>query len=147
MKAGLRILLGAFLLSPAPLTAAQTLQVLLQESGAVYWAAPFPETASFILRHCNSIYDVWVEERFQADRRGGIHLTGVKTASPAVLEYYGLEADSAGWIPLSRSFGRISLLVSRRGRVSLLLDRESIPLSQTLPDGTRIEIRVLTAPE
>ncbi|MBI5584117.1 MAG: hypothetical protein HY892_09855 [Deltaproteobacteria bacterium] len=141
------ILLGAFLLSPTSLPAAQTLQILLQESGGVYWETPFPETASFILRHCNSIYEAWVEERFQADRQGRIRLTGVKTSSPAVLEYYGLEASSADWVSLSRPFDRLSLLVSRRGRVSLLADQESLPLSESLPDGTRIEIRVLAAPE
>jgi hypothetical protein len=140
-------LLGVSLLSPAPLAAAQTLQILLKESGRLYWTAPFPETAAFILRHCNSIYEAWVEERFQADRQGRIVLTGVRTPSPAVLEYYGLEAASADWVPLSRSFDRLSLLVSRLGRVSLSLDRESIPLSENLPDGTRIEIRVLAAPE
>lgn len=144
----LRLLLGAILFFPVPLPAAQTLQVRLQESGRVYWETAFPETATFILRHCNSIFDAWVEERFQADRQGRILLTGVKTSSPAVWEYYGLETTAtADWVTLSRSFDRLSLLVSRLGRVALLVDWVSLPLSENLPDGTRIEIRVLAEPE
>jgi hypothetical protein len=146
-KAGLWILIGAVLLSPVPLSAAQTLQILLPESGSIYWEASFPEQATFILRHCNSIYDAWLEERFQGDRHGRIQLTAVKTAHPAVLEYHGLEASSADWVPLVRSLDKIPLLVSKRGRLTLLFEHHSIPLSQNLPDGTRVEIRIIPTSE
>lgn len=135
----------AGLLLPLPATAVQTLQIVLEDSGTIYWETPIPDNGSFILRHCNSIYEAWVEERFQTDSLGRIRLTAVKTQSPAVLEYYGLETVSTGWIPISRSLERLSLLVSSRGRVSLFFDQQQIPLSAVLPDGTRTEVRVVPA--
>ena len=117
---------------------------MLEDSGYIFWETPIPDNGSFILRHCNSIYETWVEERFQTDSLTRIRLTAVKTQSPAVLEYYGLETVSTGWIPLSRSFDRLSLLVSSLGRVSLFSEKQQIPLSEALPDGTRIEIRVIS---
>ena len=143
MKAGLWMIIGACLLFPLPATAVQTLQIVLEDSGHIFWEIPIPDNGSFILRHCNSIYETWVEERFQTDSLTRIRLTAVKTQSPAVLEYYGLETVSTDWIPLSRSFDRLSLLVSSRGRVSLFSEQQQIPLSEALPDGTRIEIRVV----
>jgi hypothetical protein len=134
----------AGLLFPLPATAVQTLQIVLEDSGTIYWETPIPDNGSFILRHCNSIYDAWVEERFQTDSLGRIRLTAVKTRSPAVLEYYGLETVSTDWIPIPRLLERLSLLVSSRGRVSLFFDQRRIPLSAVLPDGTRTEVRVVS---
>ena len=146
-KVGFWIVWGALLLFPLPLQAGQILQILLSATGHLYWEASFPEHASFILRHCNSIYDAWVEERFQPDRYGRIQLTAVKTARPAVLEYYGLETSSADWVPLARSLDQIPLLVSKRSRLTLILEQRSIPLSENLPDGTRVKIRIIPAPK
>ena len=146
-KAVFLLLLGTGLLAPRPLLAAQILQILLPETGRPYLEISIPENTVFILRHCNSIYDAWVEERFQVDGRGCLQLEAVRSSSPAVLEYYGLETASADWIPLTRSFDKISLLVSKGGRTSLLLDQESISLSDHLADGTRIEMRAFPPPE
>jgi hypothetical protein len=138
------MIIGACLLFPLPVTAVQTLRIVLEDSGNTFWETPIPDNGSFILRHCNSIYETWVEERFQTDSLMRIRLTAVKTQSPAVLEYYGLETVSTDWIPLSRSLDRLSLLVSSRARVSLFSEQQQIPLSEGLPDGTRIEIRVVS---
>jgi hypothetical protein len=146
-KAVFLLLLGTGLLAPRPLQAARILQILLPETGRPYLEIAIPENTVFILRHCHSIYDAWVEERFRVDGRGRLQLEAVRSSSPAVLEYYGLETASADWIPLSRSFDKISLLVSKRGRTSLLLDQESISLSDLLADGTRIEMRTFPAPQ
>jgi hypothetical protein len=143
VKAGLWMIIGACLLFPLPATAVQTLQIVLEDSGHIFWETSIPDNGSFILRHCNSIYETWVEERFQTDSLTRIRLTAVKTQSPAVLEYYGLETVSTDWVPLSRSLDRLSLLLSSRGRVSLFFEQHQIPLSEALPDGTRIEIRVV----
>ena len=146
-KAGCWVLIGLVLFSPLSLSAADRLQIRLGDTGIVYWETRIPEPFTFPLRHRNSIYDVWVEERFQTDQCGRIHLTAVRTSSPAVLEYYGLETASADWISLSRSFDKISLLVSKRGRTSLLFDQGALWLSDQLPEGTRIEIRVFPVQE
>jgi hypothetical protein len=142
-KAGCWVFLGFLLFAPLSLSADQRLQIRLPESGIVYWETQISEPVVFTLRHRNSIYDVWVEERFQTDPGGRIHLTAVRTPSPAVLEYYGLEEASADWIPLKRTFDTLRLLISSRGRVSLLFGIQEIPLSELLPDGTRIEVRVV----
>ena len=77
----------------------QTLQIVLEDSETIFWETSIPDNGSFILRHCNSIYETWVEERFRTDSLTRIRLTAVKTQSPAVLEYYGLETVSTDWIP------------------------------------------------
>lgn len=140
-------ILSCLLFSPLSLSADQKLQIRLPDTGIVKWEIRISEPFTFTLRHRNSMYDVWVEERFQTDQCGRIHLTAVRTSSPAVLEYYGLETVSTDWIPLTRSFDKMSLLVSKRGRTSLLFDQGALWLSDQLPEGTRIEIRVFPLPE
>jgi hypothetical protein len=146
-KAGGWVFLGLLLFPPLSLSAADRLQIRLEDRGIVYWETRISEPFTFTLRHRNSIYDVWVEERFQIGHGGRIRLTAVRTSSPAVLEYYGLEESSADWIPLARSFDKISLLVSKRGRTSLRFDQDVLLLSDQLPEGTRIGIRVFPEPE
>ena len=60
------------------------------------------------------------------------------------MEYYGLEEVSREWISLSRSIGRISLIITPRGAVTLRFENEEIPLSELLPDGARVEIRAVS---
>jgi hypothetical protein len=141
------VFLSLLLFTPLSLSAADRLQIRLEDSCIVYWEIRVSEPFTFSLRHRNSIFDVWVEERFRIDHVGRIHLIAVRTSSPAVLEYYGLEEASADWIPFSRSFDKISLLVSKRGRTSLRFDQDVLLLSDQLPEGTRIGIRVFPEPE
>ena len=78
------------------------------------------------------------------DDWGLIWLKALRTDSAAVLEYYGLEEVSREWITLSRSVGRISLIITSRGEVTLRFANEEIPLSELLPDGARVEIRAVS---
>jgi hypothetical protein len=143
-KAGLWVLIGAFLLSPAPLQAALTLQIILKDTNQIYWERPISSGSFFSLTHLNSIYDAPVEEAFRVDDRGLIWLKAIRTDCAAVLEYYGLEEVSREWIALSRPLGRLSLIISSLGKVTLRFENEEIPLSELLPDGVRVEIRAVS---
>jgi len=143
-KAGLWLLIGALLFSPASLQAAITLKVVLKDTQQIFWERPVSSGSVFSLTHLNSIYEATVEEAFRVDDRGLIWLTALRTDSAAVLEYYGLEEVSRGWITLSRFVGRLSLIITPRGEVTLRFENEEIPLSELLPDGARVEIRAVS---
>jgi hypothetical protein len=145
-KAGLWLLIGTLLLlrSPASLQAALTLQIALKDTKEIYWERPVSSGSVFSLTHLNSIYDASVEEAFRVDDGGLIWLKALRTDSAAVLEYYRLEEVSREWIILSRSVGRISLIITSRGEVTLRYANEEIPLSELLPDGARVEIRAVS---
>ncbi len=142
-KAGLWLLIGTLLLSPVSLQAALIFQIVLKDTRQIFWERPVSSGAVFSLTHLNSLYDAPVEEAFGVDDRGQIWLKALRTESAAVLEYYGLEEVSREWISLSRTLGRISLIITRRGAVTLRLENEEIPLSQLLPDGAKVELRAV----
>jgi len=143
-KAGLWLLMGTLLLSPVSLQAALTLQIALRDTKQIYWERPVSNGSVFSLTHLNSIYDAPVEEAFRVDDQGLIWLKALRTDSAAVLEYYGLEEVSREWIALSRPLGRLSLIISPLGEMTFRFEKEEIPLSQLLPDGARVEIRVVS---
>jgi hypothetical protein len=143
-KVGWWVLIGALLLSPVSLQAALTLQIVHKDTKQIYWERPVSSGSVFSLTHLNSIYDASVEEAFRVDDRGLIWLKALRTDSAAVLEYYGLEEVSGEWITLSRFVGRISLIITSRGEVTLRFDNEEILLSELVPDGARVEIRAVS---
>ena len=143
-KAGLWLLIGALLFSPASLQAAITLKVVLKDTQQIFWERPVSSGSVFSLTHLNSIYEAPVEEAFRVDDRGLIWLKALRTDSAAVLEYYGIEEVSQEWITLSRPLDRLSLIITPRGEVTLRFENEKIPLSELLPDGTRVEIRAFS---
>jgi hypothetical protein len=99
--------------------------------------------ALFFLVHRNSIYGVLVWEVFQADDQGVIWLKALKTESPAVLEYYGLETSTSDWILLTRKLGTIFILPTSAGNFRLGLNQETVTLSPLAPEGTPLEIRII----
>ena len=143
-KAGLWVLIGVFLLSPASLQSALTLQIVLKDTRQIYWERPVSSGSVFSLTHLNSIYETPVEEAFRVDDRGLIWLKALRTDSAAVLEYYGLEEVSREWIPLSRPLGQLSLIISSLGEVTFRFENEEIPFFKLLPNGTRVEIRTIS---
>jgi hypothetical protein len=118
----------------------RNLQVVLRDSRQVIWERGLALEDRFCLAHRNSIYGATVWEVFRVDVKGSIWLCRLKTDSPAVLEYYGLEQDSSDWIDLSREIGSIPLLVTSLGKTHLTWKQESLALSETVPDGTFVEI-------
>jgi len=143
-KAGLWLLIGTLLLSPASLQAALTLQIVLKDTKQIYWERPVSSGSVFSLTHLNSIYDAPVEEAFRVDDRGLIWLKALRTDSAAVLEYYGLEEVSREWIALSRPLGQLSLIISSLGEVTFRFEDAEIPFFKLLPNGTRVEIRAVS---
>lgn len=80
------------------------------------------------------------------DSEGFIWLEKIRTDSPAVLEYYGLEESAPDWIKLSRKIGKIPMMITPLGRMSLEWRKEILALSALLPEGTLIEIRTHNLP-
>jgi hypothetical protein len=146
-KGLLIVLLGLFcFLVPSPGQAARLLQVLLRDSHQVVWERPISTEDQFFLIHRNSIYESLIWEAFSIDAEGSIWLNRIKTNSPAVLEYYGLEESSSDWIRLSRKIGRIPMLITPLGEVRLEWGTENLSLSALMPEGTLIEIRTHKLP-
>lgn len=131
-------------LIPSPGLTEMLLQVVLRDSRQIIWGKTVSPGEQFFLIHRNSIYDSLVWEAFLIDNKGVIWLKRIKTSSPAVLEYYGLEDFSSDWIGLSRKVDRIPMLITRGGEVCLEIGNKKVFLSALLPDGSFIEIRTLT---
>jgi hypothetical protein len=143
IKTGWRALALILLLSSSAASLAppsKILQVTLRDSRVVVWETAIGPEDRFYLVHRNSIYGATVKEGFRVDARGSIWLCGLKTDSPAVLEYYGLEQNSPDWINLSREIGTISLLVTSLGKTRFLWKQEILALSEAVSDGTFVEI-------
>jgi hypothetical protein len=133
-------------LIPLPGQTATLLQVVLRDSRQVVWERPISTEDQFFLVHRNSIYESLVREAFLIDAEGSIWLNKIKTSSPAVLEYYGLEDSSSDWVRLSRKIGRIPILITSLGEVHLEWGKEKLFLSALMPEGTLIEIRTHKLP-
>jgi hypothetical protein len=131
---------------PSPGYTATFLQVVLRDSHQIVWERPFPAGGHFSLVHRNSIYGALVWEGFRVDSEGSIWLEQVKTDSPAVLEYYGLEESSPDWVRLSKKIGRILMLITSLGEVHLEWGEERKSLSAIVSEGTFIEIRTVEHP-
>lgn len=132
-----------FLLAPSPALADTYLAIFRSLSPEPLWQGKIAPGESFSLVHRNSIYGVLVWEAFQADDQGVIWLKGLKTESPAVLEYYGLEASTSDWILLTRKLGTLFILPTSAGDFRLSFNQETVALSQLAPEGTPLEIRIV----
>ncbi|MEW6187488.1 MAG: hypothetical protein AB1585_17290 [Thermodesulfobacteriota bacterium] len=123
--------------------AAFHLQVRVLPSGEILWERPLAVSEPIILMHRNSIYGVTVRETLQLKENGALWLVRIQSPSPAVLEYYGLEAATADWIDLCRRIGSLQVLVTSAGEFRLEFTNEAFPLSQRVAEGSRIEIRAV----
>ena len=85
-------------LAPSPGHSGLSLQIALIDPQRILWERPVAGNNRFSLIHRNSIYGALVWENFQIDDQGIPWLREIKTESPAVLEYYGLEESQTGWI-------------------------------------------------
>ena len=68
----------------------------------------------FSIFYIHSIYNEPVVEEFQAEK-GEIVLKGVRTKSPAVMEYYGFE-DTKEFHPLNQRLGAVFIIQEGNGR-------------------------------
>ena len=112
-----------------------------------------PKTLQFHIHPCetfssfyiHSIYREPVIEEFQANA-GALALKGVRTRSPAVMEYYGFD-DVKEFHPMDQKLGAIFIL--KRGMVEgqgLMIRQKKIYLSELGEKGDRIQIRVDSLP-
>ena len=112
-----------------------------------------PKTLQFYIHPCetfssfyiHSIYREPVIEEFQA-KGGALAVTGVKTKSPAVMEYYGFD-DVREFHPMDQNLGAAFIL--KRGMFEgqgLMIREKKIYLSELGEKGDRIQIKVDSLP-
>jgi hypothetical protein len=96
---------------------------------------------TFSMFYIHSIYKEPVVEEFQAEK-DTIVLKGIRTKSPAVMEYYGFE-DTEEFHPMNQKLGAV--FVIRRGigeGQGLIVGDRKIYLSEIGERGGRIQLRV-----
>jgi hypothetical protein len=95
----------------------------------------------FSMFYIHSIYKEPVVEEFHAEHEA-IILKGIRTKSPAVMEYYGFE-DMKEFHPMNQRLGAVFLI--RRGMgegQGLIVGDKKIYLSEIGEKGDRIQLRV-----
>ena len=100
---------------------------------------------TFSMFYIHSIYREPVIEEFQAEK-DAIALKGIKTKSPAVMEYYGFE-DTKEFHPMYQKLGAVFIV--RRGMgegQGLIVGERKIYLSEIGERGDRIQLRVESMP-
>jgi hypothetical protein len=96
---------------------------------------------SFSLFYIHSIYRESVMEEFQVDHQA-IILKGVRTKSPAIMEYYGFQ-ESDEFHPMDLKLGAVFLIRRGMGEGQGLIVRDrKIYLSEIGQKGDRIQLRV-----
>ena len=96
---------------------------------------------TFSMFYIHSIYKEPVLEEFQAEK-GAIVLKGVRTKSPAVMEYYGFE-NMKEFHPMNVKLGAVFLIRRGIGEGQGLIVRDrKIYLSEIGEKGDRIQLRV-----
>jgi hypothetical protein len=95
--------------------------------------------------YIHSIYKVPVVEEFQAEK-DAIVLKGVRTKSPAVMEYYGFE-DMKEFHPMNKKLGTVFIIRRAMGEgQGLIIGDKKIYLSEIGERGDRIQLRVESMP-
>jgi Domain of unknown function (DUF1850) len=96
---------------------------------------------TFSMFYIHSIYKEPVVEEFQVEE-GAIVLKGVRTKSPAVMEYYGFE-DTKEFHPMNQRMGAVFIIRRGMGKGQGLIVRDrKIYLSEIGARGDRIQLRV-----
>jgi hypothetical protein len=95
---------------------------------------------TFSMFYIHSIYKEPVVEEFQAEK-GAIVLKGVRTKSPAVMEYYGFE-DTKEFHPMDQKLGAIYFKWGTGEGQGLIVRDRKIYLSEIGGRGDRIQLRV-----
>jgi len=97
-------------------------------------------TEPFSVFYVHSIYKEPVVEEFQAEG-DAVALKGVRTKSPAVMEYYGFE-DMKGFHPMNQRLGAIYFKWGIGEGQGLIVRDRKIYLSEIGERGDRIQLRV-----
>jgi hypothetical protein len=94
----------------------------------------------FFIFYIHSIYKEAVVEEFQVEKEA-IVLKGVRTKSPAVMEYYGFE-DMKEFHPMNQKLGAIHFKWGVGEGQGLILKGRKLHLSEVGEKGDRIRLRV-----
>jgi hypothetical protein len=94
----------------------------------------------FFVFYIHSIYKEPVVEEFEAEG-DAIALKGVRTKSPAVMEYYGFE-DMKGFHPMHQRLGAIYFKWGTGEGQGLIVRDRKIYLSEIGNSGDRVQLRV-----
>jgi hypothetical protein len=95
----------------------------------------------FSIFYIHSIYKEPVIEEFRVEK-GTIVLKGVRTKSPAVMEYYGFE-DVKEFHPMSERLGAVFIIRRAMGEgQGLIMKGKKFHLSEIGEKGDRIRLRV-----
>jgi hypothetical protein len=96
---------------------------------------------TFSIFYIHSIYGEPVIEEFKAEQ-GAIVLKGIRTKSPAVMEYYGFE-DMKEFHSMDQRLGAVFLIKRGMGEgQGLIVKERKIYLSEIGERGDRIQLRV-----
>lgn len=98
----------------------------------------------FTMFYIHSIYLEPVIEEFRIEE-GAILLEGVRTKSPAVMEYYGFE-DTKEFHPVTQRLGAIYFRWGSGEGQGLLVKERKIYLSEIGDRGDRIRLRTISVP-
>ena len=95
----------------------------------------------FSISHINSIYDAPVTEDFQVEGQG-IVLTGVRTKSHGVMEYYGF-ADGKEFHPKHVPLGNIVMRVGLGAGQELIVGKRRLFLRELGERGDRVQLKIV----
>ena len=95
---------------------------------------------TFSMFYIHSIYREPVIEEFQAEKEAVV-LKGIRTKSPAVMEYYGFE-DMREFRPMNQKLGAIYFKWGIGEGQGLIVRDKKIYLSEVGEKGDRIQLRV-----
>ena len=98
----------------------------------------------FSIEHLNSIYDAPVTEEFEASD-GAVRLLGVRTQSPAVMEYYGFE-DAACFHRVERPLGTLRFRARMGPPQRLLIKGETVSFGDLADPGEPLELSLGSMP-
>ena len=98
----------------------------------------------FSIFYIHSIYLEPVIEEFRIEK-GALILEGVRTKSPAVMEYYGFE-DMKEFHPVTQRFAALYFRWGTGEGQGLIIKERKIYLSEIGEKGDRIRLRVVSVP-
>jgi hypothetical protein len=119
--------------------------VVRDDSGSVLVETPLPESGRFALEYRHSYYRVPAREEFRAGG-SGFRMVAVSSPSEAVLDYYAIEGTKrlGPWATLApahpRSFERLPLIATAKGRRTLAVDGRRYPLYGATPRHLTIAV-------
>ena len=125
--------------------------VVRDGDGDVLVEARLPESGRFALEYRHSYYRVPAREEFRAGGQG-FRMVGVGSPSEAVLDYYDIPGTKhlGPWATLApahpRSFERLPLIATAKGRRTLAVGGERYPLYGATPRHLTIAVEEGTWP-